>query len=543
MKHQYLKGPMLAVAFLTGLLIITAIAAQAQNTNLGTNAGNTGSQNTSIGYFAGDVVTGTGNVFLGGNAGLNTGMAHFNSFIGYSAGLKNKTGQSNTFTGANSGYFNSASENSFYGSEAGYNNTTGALNSFFGSRAGYSNSTGGHNTLFGFQAGFNNTTGGSNTFIGSESGHANISGGSNTFLGTLSGRSNSTGNNNTFVGHATGYSNVNGDGNTSLGSGAGSSNTTGGNNTYVGMSAGLSITNGMSNTILGYTAGLLNTSGNRNVFVGNAAGITNTGSDNVFIGNEAGSFMSVSGKLVIHNTSSAQPLLYGDFASYQLGIGTTALGTYTLSVNGDAFATGMWLSSDRRFKENEKPLTGALEKLTNVQGVSYRFKKDETARARNFSAGDQLGFIAQDLQKTFPELVKENSDGYLAVNYSGMIPVLVEAIKELKAEVNSLKMQPGNPTDEKDAHLKVELGGPSLEQNHPNPFSQETLIRYTLPDGISSSLHIFDLTGKQIKVFENLRTGKNEVSISAASLSPGLYHYCLVVNGEIVATKKMLLTN
>ena len=86
--------------------------------------------------------------------------------------------------------------------------------------------------------------------------------------------------------------------------------------------------------------------------------------------------------------------------------------------------------------------------------------------------------------------------------------------------------------------------GALLEQNHPNPFNQETRVGYTLPEGtITSALYIFDLTGKQIAVFENLKPGKNELSISDSKLSPGLYHYSLVVNGQLVDTKKMLLTN
>jgi len=122
---------------------------------------------------------------------------------------------------------------------------------------------------------------------------------------------------------------------------------------------------------------------------------------------------------------------------------------------------------------------------------------------------------------------------------------LVEAIKELKAEISQLKEQTKmiNSIQEK-IDSNPQLVGAQLEQNHPNPFNQETTIAYTLPEGATSAaLHIFDLTGKQIDVYTNLKIGRNELSISTSKLAPGLYNYSLVVNGNLVDTKKMLITN
>jgi trimeric autotransporter adhesin len=546
---------------LFSMLTLACTFSQAQNTNLGTGAGNAGSFNTSLGNSAGDVVTGLAGTYVGHNSGKSTTSGAYNSFMGFASGLNNTTGNYNIFIGAQAGYSNSfgssntfvgtfsggnttSSNNSFFGYSAGGFTSTGGLNSFFGSGAGFSNTTGSSNTLIGYNSGYTNTTGSENTFVGIESGFSNSLGSINTFIGNKAGRNNTVGANNTFIGTLAGWANNKESGNTFVGASAGANNT-GAYNTFLGVLSGQSSTTGNFNVFAGSQAGISNTAGSKNVFIGQSAGSTNNGSDNVFIGNEAGAFTIGSNLLIVNNTGASTPLLYGNFSTKQLGIGTTSLGTYALSVNGDAFATGLWLSSDKRFKQNEKIISGALEKLSSVKGVSYQFKKSEAVNGRVFSTGDQLGFIAQDLQKTFPELVKENSDGYLAVNYSGMIPVLVEAIKELKVEIGQLKNQLNSTSSvEKDIDGGTKPSGILLEQNHPNPFSQETLIGYTLPDGVTSSaLYIFDLTGKQLAVFENLKAGKNELSISASKLSPGLYNYSLIVNGRIVDTKKMLLTN
>lgn len=562
-------------------LLVTCTLAQAQNTTLGTNAGNAGSLNTSVGYSAGDIVTGTGNIFMGHFSGryVTTGSQNsfvgafsgnsntsgsWNSFFGTYAGPSNTTGNENTFVGFYSGFTNgTGQQNSFFGTKSGKQNTTASNNSYFGYGSGYTNSIGvknaffgsesgfyntaSYNTLIGYRAGYLNTIGNANTFLGSETGSNNTTGSGNSFIGYASGKNNNNGYNNTFLGNQTGINNTIASNNTFIGNFSGYTTTTGGSNTFIGSLSGQGLTTGQNNVMLGEQAGN-NTNGSNNVFIGNGSGGQNIGNGNVFIGYQSGfNSNKISDRLIIQNNQDiTSPLIYGDFQNHQLGIGTSSLGTYTLSVNGDAFATGLWLSSDKRFKQNEARISGALEKLNAVNGVSYQFKKSEATHGKAFSEGTQLGFIAQDLQKTFPELVKENEDGYLAVNYSGMVPVLVEAIKELKAEINHLKsklntIHSGN--ENPDTNLK-QLEGALLEQNHPNPFNQETIIGYTLPENVTSSvLYIFDLTGKQIAVFENLKAGKSELAISASKLPPGLYNYSLIVNGRIVDTKKMILTN
>mgnify|MGYP003635185718 CR=1 FL=1 len=107
----------------------------------------------------------------------------------------------------------------------------------------------------------------------------------------------------------------------------------------------------------------------------------------------------------------------------------------SLSVKGDIIAYGS--PSDERYKENIKPIESALDKVTKLQGVTFDWKKSDNL----LDIKEDIGFIAQDVQKVVPELVRENEDGKLSLRYQGITPILLEAIKELKAEIEELKKQ------------------------------------------------------------------------------------------------------
>jgi hypothetical protein len=97
----------------------------------------------------------------------------------------------------------------------------------------------------------------------------------------------------------------------------------------------------------------------------------------------------------------------------------------TNSYNFQAYA----VSSDLRWKKRIQPLGQALEKVLNISGVSYQFRTDEFPD-KNFLDGTQIGFIAQHLEAVVPEVVQTNAQGWKTVQYSSLVPVLVEAIKE-----------------------------------------------------------------------------------------------------------------
>ena len=135
-----------------------------------------------------------------------------------------------------------------------------------------------------------------------------------------------------------------------------------------------------------------------------------------------------------------------------VGIGT-GNPSYKLEVCGDigttamSVTTGISCSSDARFKKNVSPLQRSLEKVLNLQGVNYDWRIDEFPN-KHFNEGQQIGFIAQEIEEVLPLVVQTGKDGYKSVDYSRLTPVLVEAIKEQQAiigaqqaEINALQSQ------------------------------------------------------------------------------------------------------
>jgi hypothetical protein len=117
-----------------------------------------------------------------------------------------------------------------------------------------------------------------------------------------------------------------------------------------------------------------------------------------------------------------------------------------MAITGAITATGditAYLSSDIRLKENIRKIENALELISMIEGVRYDWS-DEYIRERGgvddyFVRKEDVGVIAQDLQKVLPEVVAQRPDGYLAVRYEKIVALLLAAIKELKKEVDDIK--------------------------------------------------------------------------------------------------------
>jgi hypothetical protein len=104
--------------------------------------------------------------------------------------------------------------------------------------------------------------------------------------------------------------------------------------------------------------------------------------------------------------------------------------------SGSSCAPGAPGCSDRRFKQNITPIASALEKVTKLQGVTFTWNTKEYPR-RFFTNEPQIGLIAQDAETVIPEVVLTDKEGFKSITYDKLTAVLIEAVKELKTQMNS----------------------------------------------------------------------------------------------------------
>jgi hypothetical protein len=103
-----------------------------------------------------------------------------------------------------------------------------------------------------------------------------------------------------------------------------------------------------------------------------------------------------------------------------------------VTVSGNVTATSFIYSSDARLKKDVEVLDGALEKVSNLEGVSFTWKDSEEK---------EIGLIAQDVENIVPELVVTGKDDMKAVKYGNIVALLIEAVKEQQAEIDTLKAE------------------------------------------------------------------------------------------------------
>jgi len=335
-------------------------------------------------------VKGSGNVILGQSAGLHNSGSN-NTFLGYFAGNKNTTGANNYFSGDAAGYNNTTGgNNSFIGYEAGWANTTGGNNVFVGNAAGIANTSGGNNVFLGYYAGLTNTTGYNNTFLGYDAGYSNSTGYYNYFSGYQAGLSNTTGNSNYFSGYTAGYANTTGNNNYFSGLQAGLSNTTGNNNQFIGYNAGYSSTTGVNNNFSGYYAGFGNTTGYSNVNIGTKSGYSYNGNRNTFIGDSAdASATGLTNSMALgYNAKVGQSnsIVLGN-GSANVGIGNStpaATAILDLTSNTQGFLAPRMTSTQR--KAISSPATG-LEVFDNTVDSLYIYNGTKWANISVAASG------------------------------------------------------------------------------------------------------------------------------------------------------------
>lgn len=96
--------------------------------------------------------------------------------------------------------------------------------------------------------------------------------------------------------------------------------------------------------------------------------------------------------------------------------------------------------SDRRLKQDIETLSSSLDKIQQLRGVNYNWRKENNIGVE-FEEGLQVGLIAQEVETVFPELVDTDDQGYKSVEYSKLVAVLIEALKEQEIKISSLELQ------------------------------------------------------------------------------------------------------
>jgi trimeric autotransporter adhesin len=441
-----------------------------------------GTGNVALGDSALDdgSLTGANNVAIGNNALTANTTGAENTAVGVSALLCNTTGCFNSAFGVaslrcnTSGFCNTA-----IGYQAMFYNTTGCFNVSIGRDALLNNTTANNNTAVGYQSLCANTAVG-NTAVGTNSLCSNTTGFNNTAVGNCSGNDVTTGDCNTYIGAFAGYQATTGNNNTAVGDQALSLTTTASDNTAVGRSALKTNTTGAENTALGFQALAASVSSNGNVAVGYnsqylATGARNTsigsasfpaaltGEDNTGVGIAAG----------ISLTSGSNNLLLGHDAGRSGSPGGVISTQSNRIVLGDENISNAHIQvdwtvvSDQRDKTDFNNLNLGLDFVNKLNPVTYKWDKrikyvadkDKETVDLNTIVHDgthkedwlDIGFKAQEVEALEKAsgydkdtntnlIVTITEDGkQYGLQYSKFVPILVNAIKELKTEIDLLK--------------------------------------------------------------------------------------------------------
>ena len=436
------------------------------------------------------------NIRTNGANSICIGNSSMNSTITNSATTQNICIGNSSMTSLNGGY-----QNLCIGNSSGIALTTGYFNLCVGNNSGSTCTTGNDNTFVGHYAGskpmsasYKNVAIGSNVLSGTSS---NFTGSYNTFINSSSHYAITTATDNFICGLRAGFNITTGNTNVLIGPDAGYSATTGYNNVGLGYQVlGSNSNTGLHDNIaIGYQAAALNP-GNYNVCIGPTAGIFldyvsgSNASQNVFIGYNAGYGGIISST---YSNRSTNCVAIGTNAGYNLTtgvnntfIGTVSAGSATLTTTGSnvttlgfgAVPTSATVSnqitlgnssvtslrcqvttitalSDARDKKNIIDLPVGLDFINKLRPVKFTWAMREKDFDENgneiinpHNGVDNAGFIAQELDEVetsenvdFLHLVLKDNPDKMEASYGKLLPVMVKAIQELSAKVESLTQE------------------------------------------------------------------------------------------------------
>lgn len=206
-----------------------------------------------------------------------------------------------------------------------------------------------------------------------------------------------------------------------------------------------------------------------------------------------------------------------------------------------------------------------LDKLIGLKAQEYYKTPQATVQAAKNDTADTMlpmniiaaqslskthyALSAEQLEAVYPDLVYEKEDGTKGINYIELIPILVQAIGELNAKISILENNDETLRPMAKAKATTDYDAPrgsydaSIAQNIPNPFVDATNIRLTIPaHAKNATLYIYDMTGIQISQTTVTDRGNTSIKITNDGLNAGMYLYSLIVDGQLIDTKRMIVT-
>lgn len=207
-------------------------------------------------------------------------------------------------------------------------------------------------------------------------------------------------------------------------------------------------------------------------------------------------------------------------------------------------------SNTKRIVENYASLDNlSEEEIERIEALSEETGEGDdelSAIERQIICKQHYGLSAEQLGEVLPDLVYENEDGTKSINYVELVPILVQAVGELSAKVEELengnlqkKAQKATANQRSSEGSLLML---SLAQNKPNPFSNSTTIEVCIPEDVQKAfIYVYDLQGKKVEQVDITARGKQNIQLSSANLTDGMFLYSLIADGKVVETRRMIV--
>jgi len=275
--------------------------------------------------------------------------------------------------------------------------------------------------------------------------------------------------------------------------------------------------------------------------------------------NGGGADLSPNGTFYYSSLGYQQPwtLIYGHIGTID-NVYASYISTETLEASYISTET-LYEWSDKQFKNNVKLMNFDRSLFSKLDPKSFDFSDSLLVSKKNKKDGrkattkSQYGFIAQELQDIYPQLVeKDDSTGFLKIKPLELLPILVKALHDQQAQIDALTelVTKSNSGPKKvgasqtgSASETDVLTYPVLDQNVPNPFNTATTIGFYLPTTIGTAgIYVYDMNGVQLKNYSISERGKGNLVIQGSELKAGMYLYALIADGKVIDTKRMILT-